>query len=561
MKKCQKSNSSSNTNDDDDDDNDDEIDNEHFHDEENDDTTIFLRRHPSSLQTILGDNIFEYHKNAFFQHINDGQGNILKSQHDLVYANFSQQDIYDTPYAITLDHEWKTCVLSIRGTLSLEDCLTNVIVDAASLEELGNEYGFDGRGEFCHSGMVTKAKWLMKDLETHGTLEKLLQQQQQSTTSKGDDKQHTTSTTTAGGASVSSTPLPYYPDYRLVIVGHSLGAGVGTLLGLMLRKRYPNLRCITYSPPGSFVTLKTALKCKEFVTSFVIGQDIVGRLSVYSMHHLRDEILKLIGQIRVPKIKVFQSLFKNEKGGQQEEEEDLDEDPSSYYIGDENVASASKFYSDNDQHQLQLQSTSNSSSMLYSEDEIPNDTEYAIQLKEFQRIQIERNNVRELNEQANAYVSLYPPGKIIHLVETTSSTSQLDKKKKKKKKKQTEYTPIYADNEKDFTEIIISPSMGTDHIPSKMCVVLEQVAEDFGINIRKDRFDESLLLVEGDGGGDEEESLLFMNKNISSSSTTSSSAAGTSDGHSLVAHDPSLQQFSPSLRSRTSSKLRLKSVI
>eukprot|EP00594_Rhizosolenia_setigera_P013870 CAMPEP_0178955914 /NCGR_PEP_ID=MMETSP0789-20121207/9894_1 /TAXON_ID=3005 /ORGANISM="Rhizosolenia setigera, Strain CCMP 1694" /LENGTH=555 /DNA_ID=CAMNT_0020637647 /DNA_START=1041 /DNA_END=2708 /DNA_ORIENTATION=+ len=555
MKKCQKSSNSS-TNNDNDDDND-EIDNEHFYDEENDDTTIFLRRHPSSLQTILGDNIFEYHKNAFFQHINDGQGDLLKSQHDLVYANFSQKDIYDTPYAITLDHEWKTCVLSIRGTLSLEDCLTNVIVDAASLEELGNEYGFDGRGEFCHSGMVTKAKWLMKDLETHGTLEKLLQQQQQqSTTSKGDDKQHTTSTTTAGGgASARSTP-PYYPDYRLVIVGHSLGAGVGTLLGLMLRKRYPNLRCITYSPPGSFVTLKTALKCKEFVTSFVIGQDIVARLSVYSMHHLRDEILKLIGQIRVPKIKVFQSVFKNEQGGQQEED-DLDE---SYYIGDENVASASKFYSDNDQHQLQLQSaTSNSSSMLYPEDEIPNDTEYAIQLKELQRIQIERNNVRELNEQANAYVSLYPPGKIIHLVETTTSNSQSsDKKKKKKRQIQTEYTPIYADNEKDFTEIIISPSMGTDHIPSKMCVVLEQVAEDFGINIQKDRFDESLLLVEGDGdGNDDEESLLFMNKNISSSS----SSAGTSDGHSLVAHDPSLQQFSPSLRSRTSSKLRLKSVV
>lgn len=37
-----------------------------------------------------------------------------------------------------------------------------------------------------------------------------------------------------------------YPDYTLRIVGHSLGAGIGVILSLMLRNTYPSLRCICY---------------------------------------------------------------------------------------------------------------------------------------------------------------------------------------------------------------------------------------------------------------------------------------------------------------------------
>ena len=41
-----------------------------------------------------------------------------------------------------------------------------------------------------------------------------------------------------------------YPDYTLVITGHSLGAGTATILSMILRSQYPNLRCYAYSPPG-----------------------------------------------------------------------------------------------------------------------------------------------------------------------------------------------------------------------------------------------------------------------------------------------------------------------
>ena len=38
--------------------------------------------------------------------------------------------------------------------------------------------------------------------------------------------------------------------YRLVIVGHSLGAGVASILAILLKDYFPDLICYAYSPPG-----------------------------------------------------------------------------------------------------------------------------------------------------------------------------------------------------------------------------------------------------------------------------------------------------------------------
>jgi hypothetical protein len=52
------------------------------------------------------------------------------------------------PYMIVLDRAWKTVVVAIRGTLSLEDMITDVTISPQCLENLGYEFGFDGVGEY-----------------------------------------------------------------------------------------------------------------------------------------------------------------------------------------------------------------------------------------------------------------------------------------------------------------------------------------------------------------------------------------------------------------------------
>lgn len=42
-------------------------------------------------------------------------------------------------------------------------------------------------------------------------------------------------------------------DCGLVIVGHSLGAGTASILGILMRDRYPDLQCYCYSPPGGLL--------------------------------------------------------------------------------------------------------------------------------------------------------------------------------------------------------------------------------------------------------------------------------------------------------------------
>ena len=43
---------------------------------------------------------------------------------------------------------------------------------------------------------------------------------------------------------------PEYRGYKLVITGHSLGAGVASVLAVLLKPKYEDLVCYAFSPPG-----------------------------------------------------------------------------------------------------------------------------------------------------------------------------------------------------------------------------------------------------------------------------------------------------------------------
>jgi hypothetical protein len=71
-------------------------------------------------------------------------------------------------------------------------------------------------------------------------------------------------------------------------------------------------RCLAYAPPGALITEELAEYCKSFTVSFVMGRDLVGRLSIQSLRKMRDDILTLIARCRVNKAYVIKSMLNSD---------------------------------------------------------------------------------------------------------------------------------------------------------------------------------------------------------------------------------------------------------
>lgn len=197
------------------------------------------------------------------------QATVLKSlgikESDLLYANF-HNEVGVNPYLILLDTEWKTIVLAVRGTLSFEDMISDVTLTPKCLEETGEQFGFDGRGEYCHSGMYAGAKFIYDDLQRHKILDEAIEA---------------------------------HPDFGLRIIGHSLGAGVAAMLGRMLRQQYKNLYCLCFSPPGCVFSERTAKESKQYVCSvstckYMSSNFVTRCIAIINTSYSRKKYLRMV---------------------------------------------------------------------------------------------------------------------------------------------------------------------------------------------------------------------------------------------------------------------------
>jgi sn1-specific diacylglycerol lipase len=264
-------------------------------------------------------------------------------------------------------------------------------------------------------------------------------------------------------------------------VGHSLGAGCALALGFMLRQRYPNLRCLLYSPPGGLVTHRLAKSCTNFVTSFILDSEIVPRLSLQNMERLRDEILDLIQRTKVSKAAVVKDFLQTAAAHALSNHDHPDNGPSGGMpFPDDN---SDLLYPKNDSSGSARRMES--ASVLSSEDGSTcnsSTTEFATQLQHFRDIQRDRKQHRSsFRGRTHIHSPMYPPGKIVHLVKTSEtkscSSSLLKCMSCWTSNAGSQYTPMWAKNE-DFDEIVISPTMGTDHFPNRVCLEMEGVASN-----------------------------------------------------------------------------------
>lgn len=150
----------------------------------------------------------------------------------MVYGTY-HVGIGEPPFFVGLDHEKKTIVVSIRGTLSLQDVITDLNAEGELLPTNPTRENWLG-----HRGMVESAVYILKQL----TDRDLINQALYHCVERG------------------ST------NYDLVLVGHSLGAGTAAILAIMLKETYPTVKCYAFAPPGGLLSLPGSFLRKSIIT-------------------------------------------------------------------------------------------------------------------------------------------------------------------------------------------------------------------------------------------------------------------------------------------------------
>ncbi|KAF7988219.1 hypothetical protein HCN44_007713 [Aphidius gifuensis] len=197
-------------------------------------------------------------------------GNIV-----IVHREFSV-GIGKTPFFVALDYIKKQIVISIRGTMSMVDIITDLDGEPVVLPLLEKKDDW-----LAHKMMLQAAEYIKNNLIDNCVL------------SKAFNKDLTRQTNTFG----------------LTLVGHSLGAGTASILAILLRQDYPNLICYSYAPPGGLLSMPAQIYTQKFIISTILGKDFVPRMGLRQMECLRADVMNALRQSADPKWKTICSVM------------------------------------------------------------------------------------------------------------------------------------------------------------------------------------------------------------------------------------------------------------
>lgn len=312
---------------------------------------------------------------------------------DFIHISFHNK-IYEIPFFVALDHKKEAIVVAVRGTLSFEDILTDLSADC---EDLTLEDVLENG--FVHKGITQAANYIYQKLINDGIL---------------------------------NQAFTIAPEYKLVIVGHSLGGGTASVLAIMLRNSFPTLKCYAFSPPGGLLSKTLAEYSKRFIVSIILGKDLVARLSMPNMEDLKRRIVRIVANCNRPK---YQILLRG----------------CWYEV----------FGGDPDNFPTELDGR--------------NDDALTQPLLAEESLMVHRSpsyNALDGEPHLNSppqYPRLYLPGKIIHIVEECSSRRLCSSDIK--------YSANWS-NETVFSSILISPKMITDHMPDVVLNALNSLSQE-----------------------------------------------------------------------------------
>uniref|UniRef100_A0A0E0MHV3 Fungal lipase-type domain-containing protein n=1 Tax=Oryza punctata TaxID=4537 RepID=A0A0E0MHV3_ORYPU len=167
----------------------------------------------------------------------------------------SKARVMKPSFTVVRDKSTKSFIVFIRGATSVKDRLTAATAAEVPFHHVVLKEGHVSNVVLghAHCGMVAAARWIADQ-----------------------------------AIPCLSRAIEQFPDYRIKIIGHSMGAGIAAILTYMLRenKKLSSSSCIAFGP-AACMTWDLAESGKEFVTTVVNRSDFVpsfGKVSVANLH-------------------------------------------------------------------------------------------------------------------------------------------------------------------------------------------------------------------------------------------------------------------------------------
>jgi sn1-specific diacylglycerol lipase len=217
-----------------------------------------------------------------------------------------------------------------------------------------------------------------------------------------------------------------YPDYTLVICGYSLGAGIASILAILLKPTYPHLKCYGIAMPGSVLSENLVQATRDFIFSYVVDVDMIGRASIRSLEHLRDRIIEALDKCNRNKLRILTMTL---------------------------ARTLTK-------RRITFHSRSSRTQTLMDDSLLPQATQIDVDPSISQIVVTNRSNERE---------HLVMPGTIIHLY-STSRVGLFSRK--------ISYRACLS-TYNQFAQLIVHPRMWLDHFPASYSTALEDVIERY----------------------------------------------------------------------------------
>jgi len=213
---------------------------------------------------------------------------------DILYVSYTSTPLGIIPYMIILHRPSESVVIAIRGTVGFSDLITDLLgrsedarpnLPAWVLDEVPKSIT-DAENQqeadlYVHTGIMSSAKAVLKDLESNNLIEAVENVLQQSNgTIESEAAQNRLDLNDLDDDDEISLPLDRAQSviyeklntkgWRLLVTGHSLGAAVASLVSFHLYEKFPTLSCVAFNPPGGVMDPHLNALSQRFCTSLVV---------------------------------------------------------------------------------------------------------------------------------------------------------------------------------------------------------------------------------------------------------------------------------------------------